>query len=487
MNNDFTSKVYQDELIIITAAQKESLTPPKYRAMRRLAVNRGVYHEYDAKLFYEQGRFMEDFEDDYDYQGKFSRYFPTYQSMNNHQLRGYFSWRTAVRRGIFRKPPTAFFILVYIYELLNQIGVHSPVEGFYALKNVWTIYGDIAPIIRNDINLWLKDYVVYNNLDKSLLTDSSDTNFYSTVSTLLNCKSRSEDEVFSALNALSSYNLKHSRFFKQYPDDFKDVAYSAFSKLFDHYDKKGQEVFCEKYFGKFYSHPYYMFKSAVFYDRIRQKDFVYELDEFHKYRCENGKWICKEFFYYMDDKNRQIRMFLKNIDFLMRRKYNFTPALTAGDITAIQYDVISKAIDEYLEKRREAARPKIEIDVSRLEGIRKAALETQGKLLIEEPEVQSYNVQIPEKRGQDAETRGMDNPENGIGLNDIEYLFMKCLLYGQAYNGLIRSKGVLLSVLIDSINEKLFDRFGDTVIADANEGPEPVADYVEELKGIIGE
>ena len=34
---------------------------------------------------------MEDFEDDFDYRGEFVRYFPTYQAMNDAQLRGYFS------------------------------------------------------------------------------------------------------------------------------------------------------------------------------------------------------------------------------------------------------------------------------------------------------------------------------------------------------------------------------------------------------------
>ena len=42
---------------------------------------------------------MEDFEDDFDYHGTFIRYFPNYQAMNDLQLRGYFSWRTKVRRG----------------------------------------------------------------------------------------------------------------------------------------------------------------------------------------------------------------------------------------------------------------------------------------------------------------------------------------------------------------------------------------------------
>ena len=41
------------------------------------------------------------------------------------------------------------------------------------------------------------------------------------------------------------------------------------------------------------------------------------------------------------------------------------------------------------------------------------------------------------------------------------------------------------SLLIDSINEKLFDRFGDTVITCDGETPAPVEEYADELKGIL--
>ena len=37
-DNDYTvSKIYQDEPILITAAQMANFTPPKYREMRKLA------------------------------------------------------------------------------------------------------------------------------------------------------------------------------------------------------------------------------------------------------------------------------------------------------------------------------------------------------------------------------------------------------------------------------------------------------------------
>ena len=43
------------------------------------------------------------------------------------------------------------------------------------------------------------------------------------------------------------------------------------------------------------------------------------------------------------------------------------------------------------------------------------------------------------------------------------------------------------SLLADSVNEKLFDIFGDTVLELSGGVPEVIEDYTEELKGLISE
>ncbi len=77
-------------------------------------------------------------------------------------------------------------------------------------------------------------------------------------------------------------------------------------------------------------------------------------------------------------------------------------------------------------------------------------------------------------------------PANSAGLNELECRFLRCLLNGESCGELLKSAGVMASVLVDSINEKLFDRFGDTAIAYDGENPEPLEDYLDELKGIVG-
>lgn len=544
-NNDSTvSKIYRDEPILKTAAQMANFTPPKYREMRNFVKSSPVFYASDAaQIFYEQAKFMEDHTDDYQYNGEFQSYYPTYRYMTDQQLRGYFSWRTKVRDGIIDKTSLSF-VFVYIYELLMQIGVSSAEEGFYKIKNFWKIYKDIDPKINHYIKFWLKDYVIYNDLEKHLLDDFSDIHFDHAVLTLINCHSHSASEVFSALNSVSSYDLEHSRFYKLYSDDVEHVVYHVFTELTEYYHKKRKSTICEKFFGKIVTNPYVMFRSAVFYSHEKHKDCVYEINAICKYRCKDGKWTYERFVF-PKDRNKDIGELLKTIDFLMRQEYDFKSALKVDKVKKVYQDIIQKVTRGLLEDKKKKSVPKIEIDISKLQTIRKTALETQNKLIVEDSEERTMpsiaNTEpipeampaadtkpnpdkkpavetkpVPDEKPAVETKSGSDAPEaaaaaqahaaaqiatvaqsnaaaqvdasaraDAANLSKIEYEFMKCLLYGKDYSDLLKSNGLMLSVLVDSINEKLFDIFSDTVLIFEGDKPELIEDYEAELREII--
>ena len=91
--------------------------------------------DHKRKLVY---RFMADFEDDKPYYGAFELYFPTYQRLNEDQLRGYFTWRTGVRNGAFDDSSTTY-CFIYIYEILHNVGVDSPEQGAEILNRIWSM------------------------------------------------------------------------------------------------------------------------------------------------------------------------------------------------------------------------------------------------------------------------------------------------------------------------------------------------------------
>ncbi len=480
-----SSKVYKDEPIIKRASQMAGHMPPMYREMRKIVKGYDVSSLSSARVFYQQGKLMEGFEDDFDYRGEFVRYFPTYQSMSDQQLRGYFSWRTKIRRGELPLTSTSF-AFVYIYELLNLIGVGSPEEGFIKLKSFWSEYGKLDPYINGYVKMWLADFVVYYNLDKELLKDFIDVHADDAILILLQYQSHSADEVFAALNALSSYNFENSRFYKMYPKDVRNVVYGVFAELSEHYEKKCKNSLCERLFGRLYENGYDMFRSAVFYRQDSRKNYVYQINEIYQYAYKNGRWTCKRFFGY-SGKNRQIGTLLKTVDFVMRQKYGFKSTLKATDTTKLLLDVINKVTDKYLDFNRKKSAPKIEIDVSKLRDIRITALETQNKLIVEtdadEDKSEDWNTVDIVPLSEDGELFENNAPE----LSETERRFLYCLLYGGDYGELLKSGGVMLSVLADSVNDKLFDRFGDTVLDFDGDKPLLIEDYEDELKGIIKE
>ena len=473
-SNPITFQVYQDEPIPRISEHAADFVPQKYREMRKIAQKYNYYNASDARIFYEQGKFMEDLEDDFDFHEDFVRYFLTYQSMTIPQLRGYFSWRTKVRRGIIEKTSLSL-AFVYIYELLNKIGVSSPEDGFHTLKHFWTVYREIDAGIDRYARLWLQDYVVYNNLDKSLLEDFRYDDFDQVVFTLLNHRSHDPDEVFAALDSFSSYKFGSSSFFKQYPNDVKQVVYGVFSTLSNHYDKKRKNGLCEKLLGKFYAASYYMFRSAVYYHHPNREDSVYEINDICRYRYVKGHWSCERLFCYKG-KTQRIGELLKTIDFLMRKHYSFKSTLKVVKPLKLYQNIIGREIEKFLDAQKKKVVSKIEIDVSRLPHIRKTALETQGKLIVDESEAATPPVADDKNAGH----------ENSADLSDAEYRFLKYMLDGKEYDDFIRSENLMPSILIDAVNEKLFETFGDTVISfDDNDKPVLIEDYIEELKSLF--
>ncbi|MDR2869567.1 MAG: TerB N-terminal domain-containing protein [Deferribacteraceae bacterium] len=470
--------IYKDEPIIIPASElSRRAVPSRYREMRRLASRNGFYHDNDARIFYEQAKFMADFEeDDFDYPGTFFRYYPTYQAMNDIQLRGYFSWRTRLRHGELRKTSPCF-ALVYAYELLHQIGVEDAEAGFHALEDFWKGYRKFDQQMDLFLRIWLKDYVVYYNLNKTLLVGLLDEDLLidKHAAVLLNYKEHSQEAVFEALNGLSSYKIDESTFFKDYAEDVKAVTCAVFADLASRDGQFAQPA--GSMFGRMQSSAYAMFSTAVFHPlRPPEDEGYYRFSDTHSYRYEKGHWSCERFFCYSGQK-QPISSLLKTIDFMMRKSYKFKSPLRASkaELPKDTPALIEKKIAELQARKRRAAQPKIEIDVSKLQGIRQAAQETQEKLIVEE----EPTITITEQLASDSDITDTV-PQSSV--QTIEHGLLQHLLYGKPFD---LPKGTTIAILVDSINEQLFDNFNDAVLIDNDGKAELVEDYIDELKRLI--
>ncbi len=465
-NSNLAAKVYRDEPILFTAPQMANFTPPRIREMRRLAKP----FDAEAKIFYEQGKFMEDFEDDFPFRDEVVRYFPTYQALTDAQLRGYFTWRTKMRKGEVRRTSLSFAFL-HIYELLNGIGVASAEDGFRALGNFREAYRERDPRIDAYMPLWLRDYVVHHNLPASFLEGLPDIEFDRALDVLLHCEARGADEVFAALNSLSSYDLAKSKFFLLHPEDVKNAAVRVFLMVSRHYNRNPKSGAREKLFGRVVVNSYAPFRSAVFHNRAPRENREYRIGDSHRYICRNGVWSCERFVGYGLN-NKKIGAVLKTVDFLLRESAGYKSSLQPGAVNKILRGKIEKELAKFAEEKRERAEREVRIDVSKLHGIRAAALATREKLLVGEEEEEAAASAPPEPAR-----------SGGAGLDETELLYLRALLRGESRAALLRESGLPESVVIDAINEKCFDRFGDTVIADG----EVVEDYREELEGMLAQ
>ncbi len=127
-----TERIYEDEPIFISSEKEKELPPKEYLQMRKLDFDNPFSRRNDAKIFYLQAKYMENFEDDYEYDKPFFNYYPTYRNMTLAELRGYFTWRTKLRHGdlpLFDKYDE------YLPEILVQKGFAYGVLGIEEMKS----------------------------------------------------------------------------------------------------------------------------------------------------------------------------------------------------------------------------------------------------------------------------------------------------------------------------------------------------------------
>ena len=530
------SKTYTDEPILKRASAMKNYTPPQIAEMRALAEGQSSYNWSSPRLFVRQGRLMADYEDDFTYSGTFFRYYPTYQLMSDVQLRGYFSWRTKVRRGQIEYIPLSF-VFVYLYELLNQIGAASPEEGFEKLTAFGAAYAPIDGSAEHYLRDWLVDYAAYYGLDPALIRDAESLAPYRQYTVLSQWRQHSPEEIFEAICGLSSYNIEKSKFYKACPEDTRAVLCRTFTAFSEHHAARCKNSLCERLFGKVHTLPYTMFSSAVVALDRSHPDADYEIFPWYGYACRGGTWYRTR----RDRspaKNRKLGELVRDVDAILRERYGFDAPLKATDKTKVFTNLVNAAIDEWQEEKRQKAAAVIRIDIGKLDAIRSDAAETGEKLMTAEERGDESGVRSAES-GENAEC-GMRNAElnaarslssvvdanpvarslssvsvgsgksevgsqtalplgsvstdngkpdaapaaDGLPLDTTEAAVLRAILNGGDCAGEARAGGRLLSVVIDAINDRLFDRFGDTVIYYEGDTPAVYEDYLDELKGL---
>ena len=92
--------------------------------------------------------------------------YPTYESLSPEQLKWYLYLRGRLRRGEYPDTPYAY-LLLYIYELVNRLGVEDAGQGLDALVGLWQHYRGRCPALAGSPARWIWDYRQAYGVDRS--------------------------------------------------------------------------------------------------------------------------------------------------------------------------------------------------------------------------------------------------------------------------------------------------------------------------------
>ena len=338
-----------------------------------------------------------------------------------------------------------------------------------------------------------------------------------------------EERLMAAINALSTYNLNNSRLDRSHHRDLRHVACAVYVRMARYYDTHRKTGIVASLFGEETAMPYTMFASAVFFAPERHEDCEYHLDPIHIYRCQNGFWECMRI-HGSRQKSSKLGEMMRACDQRLRLALDPAHPLKEEKVPKYLAKIIDDEIVAWLSWDAAHQPVKIDIDLSQLGHIRSAAAQTREALLIDEereddaledaeaagpgkPEARPMTEAIVEPVAAPMEQDEDDEPtisteQFGVvapllapaptpataAPADITSVlapaaedYLRALLEqnaAQAASAVEKSEQSE-DMLVDSINETLFDLVGDTVIEFGAAGPQIIEDYEADVRGYL--
>lgn len=338
-----------------------------------------------------------------------------------------------------------------------------------------------------------------------------------------------EERLMAAINAPSTYNLNNSRLDRSHHRDLRHVACAVYVRMARYYDTHRKTGIVASLFGEETAMPYTMFASAVFFAPERHEDCEYRLDPIHIYRCQNGFWECTRI-HGSRQKSSKLGEMMRACDQRLRLALDPAHPLKEEKVPKYLAKIIDDEIVAWLSWDAAHQPVKIDIDLSQLGHIRSAAAQTREALLIDEereddaledaeevdsgqPEAEPAANMVAEPvataiRQDEADEPTIPTEQFGVvapllapaptpatampaditsALAPAAEDYLRALLEqnaAQAASAVARS-GQSEDMLVDSINEALFDLVGDTVIEFGAAGPQIIEDYEADVRGYL--
>ena len=333
-----------------------------------------------------------------------------------------------------------------------------------------------------------------------------------------------EERLMAAIDALSTYNLNNSRLDRSHHRDLRHVACAVYVRMARYYDTHRKTGIVASLFGEETAMPYTMFASAVFFAPERHEDCEYRLDPIHIYRCQNGFWECMRI-HGSRQKSSKLGEMMRACDQRLRLALDPSHPLKEEKVPKYLAKIIDDEITAWLSWDAAHQPVKIDIDLSQLGHIRSAAAQTREALLIDEERedgtLADAEAAVAERREaepvadtvaepvvttmqqDEASEPTISTEQFGVvapllapaptpagtasALDPAADAYLRALLEQNSAQtaSAVAQSGKSEDMLVDSINEALFDLVGDTVIEFGPAGPQIIEDYEADVRGYL--
>ena len=479
---------------------------------------------YACEDFLSAARAMEDYEDNCPFAGTVPLYQPEYRDLTPNELRGYFTWRAALRRGEVY-PHCDAFVYLYLSELMLGVGAANAAEALDCMDAFASAYfsaGYGSEALQRNFKNWRFEYAVLNRVDAARVRAYENPalrHWDEALTVLREPEKQSDEAVFAALAELGGKKLTEARSVK----GLGDKAAFYYAAIW----RSSAPLLFAACFGNMRMRAWKPFSDAtrlkVVCERAGQ-GFSYQLNELRSFAA-TGNGFTEYSYLWQQFDSKRFFAFLKEADTALRVRFLRGKALKTASVTqdAALQESFSRAFASC--EAMEAAQKLAAVPVRRekLAGIRAAAAVTTAALLTEA----ETGAEREELRQREAEKNcglaelidGEDRKQTGsafvqvaaaVGLNlselanggetdqtdqagrteildAFERRCLAALLRGESVRAELRAAHCLTSLFAERVNEKLYEHFQDICLASEGEELFLVPDYREELETLLRE
>lgn len=458
------------------------------------------------KLFYLQGTFMDDYVDNYDINVPCNKNNPVYNNLTIYQLRSYFSWRTLIRNKLYKQTEQSY-VFLYIYELLNKIGVKNEIDGLNKIIDLWQNYRVFDNSFDKYLSNWVKDYYIINriNIDFNLIEEELPIKNNENLEDISEILIGNYENKLEFLDSISNYHILKSKIMEHKYSFLINLVIPEIFKNLDKYFSENNLSFVNITFGEFKKKYWNVYENAIYFNNKLESDFVFKFKNLETY-YRKGNNYYKETFELSQYSKCIIGYILKNIEITLRECLKFSKNLKVNIssldelssnaelysvVTAKKFNmIINNTIKKYLIEHKteinniitKEKKEEIVIDANKFNEIRKSSSRIQEKLIVEEETYLEKEEQIEVEiinSSQDIFKNLIDN------LNTVELDFLKKIINNEPRNNLIdysKQNNILFEIMIENINKVALETIADNLIEDNSDEVIIYAEYIDALR-----